>query len=151
MTSVLFLRKYAPQCHCIVFSILLGCFHLFQVILLHFLFVHVNLKCLWRHSSYPSYDELTPPRAPCTLTDKPHQNVHQPMLQVHQPMLQVSTDDHEDFNEETVLTVTGRGTKDYCDWWREQIAGQDGLGLFTVRLIWTPAILSFSHQWLLST
>lgn len=92
----------------------------------------------------------------CTLTDTPHQNVHQPMLPVGTV---AATADGLDvgsgfgsnvdsdaqahcegslkptvFPEHSWL-VAGRGTKDYHDWWREQVVEQERLGLFTVRLI----------------
>ena len=70
--------------------------------------------------------------APCTPTDIPQQYEHQPMLAV-------DTDDDQQIDEwlerKVVLPIAGRGTKDYCEWWREQVAGQSSIGLFGVRLI----------------
>ena len=46
-------------------------------------------------------------------------------------MLAVDTDGDQQTDEwlerEVVLPIAGRGTKDYCDWWREQVAGQSVL------------------------
>ena len=67
----------------------------------------------------------------CTLLDGPHQNVHQPLLvlgAVHQS-------DSEGLLSETVLPIACRGTRDYCDWWRDQVLRQDNLGLFNARLV----------------
>lgn len=46
----------------------------------------------------------------------------------------------------TVLRIVGRGITECCDWWRDQVAGQDGLGLFDVRLIGDASIPQLSHQ-----
>ena len=66
--------------------------------------------------------------APCTFIDKPHQNVHQPRLAV-------DTKDGQQldqrFSQKILLRVAGRGTQDYCEWWRTQ----ETFGLFDVRLI----------------
>lgn len=60
---------------------------------------------------------------------EPQQNVHQTMLAPH------NQDSARNLPEESAVPVAGGRTKDYCDWWREQVLEQNDLSLFNVRLV----------------
>ena len=68
-------------------------------------------------------------QAKCIATNEPCQDVHKPMLAVR-------VDQHrsESFKE-IMMPITGGRTQEYCDWWCEQVLGQDNHSLFSVRLI----------------
>ncbi|KAL0033575.1 hypothetical protein WJX79_004573 [Trebouxia sp. C0005] len=70
-----------------------------------------------------------PSAAAFASTQQPQQNVHQAML--------VSSSEHtpQNSSNESVVPVAGGRTKEYCDWWCEQVLEQSDLSLFNVRLI----------------
>ncbi len=71
----------------------------------------------------------TPSAAGFASTQHPQQNVHQAML--------IPTSQHtaQTWSDESVVPVAGGRSKDYCEWWREQVVEQSNLSLFNVRLI----------------
>lgn len=54
------------------------------------------------------------------------QNMHQTMLAPHK---------QDSARDASTVPVAGGRTKDYCDWWREQVLEQNDLSLFNVRLV----------------
>ena len=62
-------------------------------------------------------------------TQHPKQNVHQAILAPN------SQQTAQNSSDESVVPVAGGRTKDYCDWWREQLLEQSDLSLFNVRLV----------------
>lgn len=102
-------------------------------------FIHLtNIQ----REAFPAFP--APSAAAFAHTQHPQQNVHQAVLaQNCQHTAQISSD-------ESVVPVAGR-TKDYCDWWREQVLEQSDLSLFNVRLIGTPAARSCSLRWHITT
>jgi len=78
-------------------------------------------------------EEAVPPSsAPCAVAfayTEPQQNVHQTMLAPH------DQDSARHLSDASTVPVAGGRTKDYCDWWREQVLEQNDLSLFNVRLV----------------
>ena len=68
-------------------------------------------------------------RVSCPPTHDPDQHVHKPMLAVR-----AGQHDSESYAE-LIVPITGGRSQEYCDWWCEQVLGQDNHSLFSVRLI----------------
>lgn len=76
-------------------------------------------------------------RASCTLAGKAQQHVHQPILTNDAPPEDQQGEGilGQQTATQVVMHIAGRGSLDYCDWWRNQAVGPDSASLFDVKLI----------------
>lgn len=74
-------------------------------------------------------------QASCIFAGRPRQNLHQPLLTSDATSVDQDEGMSKPQSQEVVMRIAGRGSLDYCDWWRDKAVGPDSASLFNVQLV----------------